>query len=96
LNWLVTSLFIPFFISGFPGPWELKLLGGLHCLLILSVGFGTLASFLRRALSDFHKGAIEVSDLLTQQAINEKYAILEEKFSAGATPTVVTSEPKRL
>jgi hypothetical protein len=46
-------------------------------------------------LSDFHKGASEVSGLLRQQAINEKYAILEEKFSAGVTPTIATNDPKR-
>ena len=84
---LVTSVFIPFFLSDFPKILAIKLLSGLHCLLVLGVGIGTIINFLRRRLDAIRTAATDLSDRFADQTIHEKYIILEEKFSATATST---------
>jgi hypothetical protein len=44
---LVTSLFIPFLLTDLPKVVALRLLGGLQCAFILSVGIGTITRYLR-------------------------------------------------
>jgi hypothetical protein len=82
---LVTSVFIPFFFSDLPRILAIKLLSGLHCLLVLGVGVGTIVNFLRRRLDAIRTAAANLSDRFADQAIQEKYVILEEKFLATAT-----------
>jgi hypothetical protein len=38
---LIASLFIPFFVTELPKLPVFRILGGLHCSLILAIGFGT-------------------------------------------------------
>lgn len=83
---LVTSMFIPLFFADLPKILAVKLLSGLHCLLVLGVGIGTVVNFLRRKLDDIRRTATDLSDRFADQTIQEKYVILEEKFSATATP----------
>ena len=86
----VTSLFIPFFISDLPRILAIRLLSGLHCLLVVGVGVGTIVNFLGRRLEAVRKAATEISDRFSEQSIQEKYIILQEKFSA--TTAVVSPE----
>jgi hypothetical protein len=78
---LVTSLFIPFFISELPKILAIKLLGGVHCALVLTLGIGTFVKFLRRKLNDIRRAAADLSGRFADQAISEKYIILETMFS---------------
>jgi hypothetical protein len=82
---LVTSIFIPFFVSELPKILAVRLLGGVHCLLVVVVGVGTIVNFLRRKLDAIRRAATDLSDRFADQSIHEKYIILEEKFST--TPT---------
>jgi hypothetical protein len=77
----VTSLFIPFFISELPKILAVRLLGGIHCALVVTLGVGTFVKFLRRKLEDIRSAAADLSDRFTDQAISEKYVILEAMFS---------------
>jgi hypothetical protein len=78
---LVTSLFIPFFISELPKILAVKLLGGIHCALVLALGVGTFVRFLRRKLNDIRRAAGDLSNRFADQTISEKYIILETMFS---------------
>jgi hypothetical protein len=78
---LVSSVFIPFFVSELPNILAVKLLGGIHCVLVLAVGIGTVVNFLRRKLDAIRRAATDYSDRLADQTIQEKYLILEQKFS---------------
>ena len=78
---LISSVFIPFFISELPKILAVKLLGGIHCVLVLAVGIGTVINFLRRKLDAIRKAATDYSNRLADDSIQEKYSILEQKFS---------------
>jgi len=81
----VTSVFIPFFFPDLPKILAVKLLSGIHCLLVLGVGIGTIVNFLRRRLDAIGRAARDLSDRFAEQNIRDKYTILEEKFSVTAT-----------
>jgi len=83
---LVTSIFFPFFFRDLPKILWIKVLSGIHALLLLGVGVGTIVNFLRRKLDDIRRAATEVSDRFADQIIHEKYLILQEKFSPVTTP----------
>jgi hypothetical protein len=57
---MLTSVFIPFFISDLPKILAVKLLGGIHCLLVVVVGIGTIVNFLRRKLDDIRRAATDL------------------------------------
>jgi hypothetical protein len=82
---LVTSVFISFFFRDLPKLLAIKLLSGVHVLLVLGVGIGTIVNFLGRKLEAIRKAATEMSDRFADQSIHEKYTILEEKFSTTTT-----------
>ncbi len=77
----VNSLFIPFFISELPKILAVKLLGGIHCALVVTLGIGTFVKFLRRKLEDIRNAAADLSSRFADQTISEKYIILEGMFS---------------
>jgi hypothetical protein len=76
---------MPFFVSELPKIFALKLLGGIHCVLVVTVGIGTVVNFLRRKLDAIRRAATDYSDRFADQANLEKYLILEQKFSTAAT-----------
>lgn len=79
---LVSSLFIPIFVSDLPKVLWIKFLGGIHCTFVLVVGVGTIVNFLRRKLDAMWRAASELSDrFTTDQTIHEKLTILEQKIS---------------
>ena len=80
---LVTSVFIPFFVSDLPKMLALKVLGGIHCSLVVLVGVGTIVNFLRRKLDAVCAASVELSGRLTERDVQEKLLILEGKFSAA-------------
>lgn len=78
---LVSSVFIPFFVSDLPKLLAIRIIGGIHCVLVLTVGIGTVVNFLRRKLDAMRKAASELSDRLAEQSLQEKYLILEQKVT---------------
>jgi hypothetical protein len=90
---LVSSLFIPFFVSDLPKILGVKFLGGIHCTFVLVVGVGTIVNFLRRKLDAVRKAASELSDrFTTDQTIHQKLIILEQKVSATVPSPGGTTE----
>jgi hypothetical protein len=83
LDSLVISLFIPFFVADLPKLLVVRLVGGIHCSLVVVVGVGTVLNFLRRKLNAVRNAAEELSDRLADQNLQEKYLILQAKVSAS-------------
>jgi hypothetical protein len=81
LDALVSSVFIPFFVSDLPKLLAMRVVGGIHCVLVLTLGIGTVVNFLRRKLDALRKAASELSDRLAEQSLQEKYLILEQKVA---------------
>jgi hypothetical protein len=87
---VVTSEFIPFLITDLPKVAIVRLVGGIHCTLVVAVGVGTIVSFFRRKLDDVRKSAEDMSKRLADQSVHEKYLLLEQKASlpVPSTPKV--------
>jgi hypothetical protein len=77
---LVASLFIPFFVSELPKILAVKLLGGIHCLLVVAVGIGTIVNFLRRKLDALRRAATELSDRLRTKTFKKSTKSLSRSF----------------
>lgn len=92
---LVASLFIPFFVSELPKILTVRLLGGLHCLLVVTVGVGTIVNFLRRKLDAVRRAATDFNEVLADQTIQAKYRILEQKFATISTTDSAPSDLKK-
>jgi hypothetical protein len=82
----VTSLFIPFLITDLPRVVVLKLLGGIHCALIVTVGTGTVLNYFRTRLAPIRSMVTVVGVRLADQTVRQKYSILESKFGEAKTP----------
>jgi len=82
---LLTSVFIPFFISDLPKIFAARLLGGIQCLLVVVIGIGTIVNFLRSKLDAVRRAAATLSDRFSDQSIRDKYIVLEARFSPGST-----------
>jgi hypothetical protein len=78
----VTSLFIPFFTGDLPNIIWAKLLGGVHCVLILTLGAGTVFTYIHRRLDSIRTEVAALSGRLAAQSVRERYLILEEKTAA--------------
>jgi hypothetical protein len=91
----VTSIFFPFFFLDLPRTLGIKLLSGIHCVLLVGISIGTIVSFFTRKLDDIRRAATEVSDRFAEQTIQEKYTILQEMFVPMATSTSTSEEAKK-
>jgi hypothetical protein len=93
---LVTSAFIPFLITDLPKVAVVRLVGGIHCALIVAVGVGTIVRFFRRKLDDVRKSAEEMRKRLANQSVREKYLLVREKqsLSEQKPTTPPTPQPK--
>jgi hypothetical protein len=89
---LIASLFIPFFVSELPKILWVKLLGGLHCTLVLAVGIGTLVNFIQRRLRAIHLAAVSVSNRLADQNIRENFLLLEAKLATKPPADTKTTD----
>ncbi len=92
---LVTSIFIPFYVKELPKMLTIRVLGGLHCVLVVSIGVGTVINYLRRRFEPIRNVAIALNARLEEQMIREKYSILEDRFAGSATAkSASTDSPK--
>jgi len=91
----VTSIFFPFFFLDLPRTLGIKLLSGMHCVLLVGISIGTIVSFFTRRLDDIRRAATQVSDRFAEQTIQEKYTILQEMFVPMATSASTSEEAKK-
>lgn len=98
LSWpvaFVTSLFIPFFVTDLPKLLAIRLVGGIHCSLVLLIGIGTVLNFLRRRLEAVQTTAVRLSDRLAEQSLQEKLVILQARLSQSEQVNAsATTEPR--
>jgi hypothetical protein len=78
---LVASLFIPLFATELPKTFSLRLVGGIHCVLVLTVGISTFFSFLQRRLFAIRTAATVVNDKLIDEAFQKKVTIVGTKLA---------------
>jgi hypothetical protein len=94
---LVASLFIPLFATELPKTIYLRLLGGVHCFLVLTIGIGTFYSFLQRRLFAIRTAATVINDRLIDETFDAKFSVLGTKLSESSAkspqePTVAQAQ----
>jgi len=77
----LASLFIPFFITELPKLFWARLLGGAHCLLVVTISVGTIVNFLRNKLEALRVAAAGYSQRFADDNVQAKYIILEQRFA---------------
>lgn len=92
-NSLVAALFIPLFATELPRTILLRVLGGIHFTLALTLGIGTFFSFLQRRLVAIRAAATIVNDQLIDKAFEEKFLIVSSRLEVkpGSPPAKQTS-----
>jgi hypothetical protein len=78
---LVASLFIPLFATELPKTFFLRLLGGMHFLLAVTVGISTFFSFLKRRLFVIRTAAVVINDRLGSPTFQEKFSMVGAKLA---------------
>jgi hypothetical protein len=89
---LVTSTFILIFVKELPKILAIKVLAGLHWLLVFGISIGTIVNFFRRQVDSIRETATELSDRMDERKTREKYLILEAKFSTTPSDTGPTKK----
>jgi hypothetical protein len=79
---LINSAFMPFYATDLPKNNWLRTLGGVHCLLIVTIGIGTVTSFFKHKIEAVRKSAEAFSKRIAIQSNGAKYSQLEAKFEA--------------
>lgn len=86
-NALVTSLFIPAMVGSLPDNVWIKAVGGVHWLLVVTGGIGTLVSYMQRRLNNLYAAIDGLTARLSDAELEQKYTTLSQKFSPEpATP----------
>jgi hypothetical protein len=91
-NAFVTSLFIPFYVGDLPKAFGLRLLGGIHCSLVVTVGVGTIVNYFRQRIESLRSVATLVTVRLSAEDTRERYLILQKKVEI--TPQDDAPNPK--
>lgn len=76
----ITSVFIPFLLTDLPKDVPLRLLGGLQCVFVLSIGIGTVTRYLRSHIQSLRTMATIVDVRFSDEAVKAKYEMLKQKF----------------
>jgi hypothetical protein len=92
---LVASLFIPLFAKELPKTILLRVLGGLHFSLAVTVGIGTFFGFLHRRLFAIRTAATVVNDKLIDKIFEEKFLILGKKLEVSPAPQKQIPAPEQ-
>lgn len=85
LESLTDSLFILAYVTELPKTSMLRVLGGLHYLLFLTLGAGTIVSYFRKQLEPLHSALASVNVRLAQEGVQERIIILQTKIDAAAS-----------
>lgn len=89
---VVTSMFIPAYASTLPNVIGLRVLGGIHFVLVVAVGFGTVMNFMKRKLDAVGKAATAYSERLSSENVQGKILVLESKLPAVASSIDVSNQ----
>ncbi len=81
LDSLVASLFIPLFATELPKTLPLRLVAGIHCVLVLTVGISTFFSFLQRRLAVVRTTATTLYEKLVDEAFQKKVSVVGAKIA---------------
>jgi hypothetical protein len=79
---LTTALFIPFLLGDLPKLAVLRLLGGLQCLIVLSIGIGTVTRYLRSYVRSLRTVAATVDSRFADDTVKAQYEALKQKFES--------------
>jgi hypothetical protein len=79
-------LFIPLFAKELPKTILLRVLGGVHFSLAVTIGIGTFFGFLQRRLFAIRTAATVVNDKLIDKIFEEKFLILGTKLEVSPAP----------
>ena len=94
LDFLVMSLFMPFFVSALPQSVAIRFLAGLQCVFIFAIGIGSIVKYLRRRVRSLSLMAKAINLRLSDQMVQEKKLILQEKFSSAEGVSPPSKEPQ--
>jgi hypothetical protein len=89
---LVASLFIPLFARELPKTILLRVLGGIHFSLAVTLGIGTFFGFLHRRLFAIRTAATVVNDKLIDKTFQEKFLILGTQLEVSSGPPQVQAQ----
>jgi len=82
---IVTSLFIPFYVTDLPRYLSLRLLGGIHCTLLAALGIGTVVNYFRQQLGPLQAAANLISVRLSEEEAKTRYLVLQQKLESDKT-----------
>ncbi len=85
LNSLTISVFILAYVTELPNTLMLRVLGGIHFTLFLTLGAGTIVSYFRRQLEPLRSALASVNMRLSAADMQEKLIVLQSKVEAAET-----------
>jgi hypothetical protein len=82
-NSLAISIFILAYVTELPNTLMLRVLGGIHFTLFLTLGAGTVVSYFRRQLEPLRSALASVDVRLSEVGMQEKVIVLQTKVEAA-------------
>jgi hypothetical protein len=82
-NALVTSVFIPFFVVDLPKALPVRILGGIHCTLVVTLGAGAAMNYFRRQLVPLRNTALALGVRMSEENVRERYLLIQEKIKSA-------------
>ena len=89
----MTSLFIPFAYGDLPRNTWIKLLAGVHGVLVVAGGVSTLFAYMQKRLNNLYAAIDSVNTRLKDQELSTKLSIFEAKLKAQ-TAAATEAKPK--
>jgi hypothetical protein len=72
LDSMMGSLTMPFSFTDFPRTWPVRLMEGIHTLVLLTIGIGAVRAYIRRKISSLSGAARKVWERLDDDAVRQK------------------------
>jgi hypothetical protein len=89
----VDSIFIPVYVTELPKTFFMRFAGGVQWSLVVVIGFGTFWNYFHKRLEAVSTSAVEIGSVLTDEAVREKYKLLESKVKPYKPTTVAVQGP---
>lgn len=89
-NSLAISIFILAYVTELPNTLLLRVLGGIHFMLFLTLGAGTAVSYFLRQLEPLRSALVSVNTRLSDLGTQEKVIVLQTKIDAAEAPSKKT------
>jgi hypothetical protein len=81
-NALVISLFIPFYVTDLPKAFSVRMLGGVHCTLVVTLWAGAAVNYFRRQLEPLRTTVLTLSVRMAEEDVRSRYLIIQEKVKS--------------